>query len=258
MLRPCTRFLLSIIAAGLLVTSVNAEKIEIVTTNFPPYSFQRNGNMTGMATEIVEATFKTAGLSHQKIQSFPWARAYHNALYGKNTLIYSIARSAEREPLFQWIGKIAPYRIHLYKLKSRKNVKVSSLEDAKHYIVGGEFADIKQAYLIKQGFVEDKNLQLASSDEINIRMLFAGRIDLLPFDDFSLPIMLNREGHSLAELEPVVFLKDISYDLYLAANKSISPEITGKLRQALESIKKSGQLSKIHSKYLETQLARIE
>lgn len=230
-----TRLLLFMFT-GHLSTGVLAERVNIVTTDFPPYSFIQDNKVVGLATEVVTEALHAADLNYNPIKILPWARAYSTALNNKNTLIYSIARSTEREPLFHWVGKVAPYRIHLYKLKSRQDIQVNSLEDAKKYVVGGEFADIKQEYLVKKGFIKDKNLRLVAADELNIRMLFAGRIDLIPFNEFSLPIMLEKEGKQVDALEPVLFLEDISYDLYMAFSNHTSPNTVNRLRRALAQI----------------------
>ncbi len=231
-----TRLLLFMFTAC-LSTGVVAERINIVTTDFPPYSFIQDNQVAGLATEAVTEALHSAGLNYNPIKILPWARAYSTALNNRNTLIYSIARSTEREPLFHWVGKIAPYRIHLYKLKSRQDIQVHSLEDAKKYVVGGEFADIKQEYLIKKGFEKDKNLKLVAADELNIRMLFAGRIDLIPFDELSLPIMLEKEGKPADALESVLFLEDISYDLYMAFSNQTHPDTVKRLRHAVTRVK---------------------
>ncbi|MDX1452020.1 MAG: transporter substrate-binding domain-containing protein [Oleiphilaceae bacterium] len=242
-----------------LAVSVHAEKpgapvVNIVTTDFPPYSYRHHATINGMATEVVMATLARAGISYQPPKMQPWARTYKEALKGKNTLIYSIARSAERESQFHWIGKIAPYTIHLYKLADRSDVRVHNLEDAKNYIVGGEFEDIKQAYLKRHGFEVGKNLQLAADDTINLRKLFARRIDLLPFNALSLPFVLQQQKLPLGRLEPVLFLEEISYDLYLAMSKDSDSTLVMRLKTALRELHQNGQFSAIQQRYLGPQI----
>ncbi len=229
--------------------------LTIVTTDFPPYSFEAFDQPAGLSTEVVLAMLREAGLPYQRPLIQPWARTYNAAKKGKNTLIYSIARSPEREHLFHWIGKVAPYEIYLYKLRSRGDVQVDSLAQAKHYVVGGEYEDIKQAYLVKQGFTVGKNLQLAADDTINLRKLFAGRIDLLPFNTLSLPYVLNKEERPLSALEPVLQLDDISYDLYLAMSINSDPRLVSKLKQALQTLHSNGEYAHIRARYLGHQVA---
>ncbi len=232
-----------------------APLINIVTTEFPPYSFEQYDRPAGMATEIVLATLQRSGIAHATPLIQPWARAYQSALHKDNTLIYSIARSSEREPLFHWIGKVAPYSIYLYKLRNRRDIQVANLEEAKRYLVGGEYEDIKQDYLKQRGFKEGKNLQLAADDAINLRKLFAGRIDLLPFNEISLPYMLKQEDLPVDALEPVLFLDEISYDLYMALSRNSDTRAIAALRKALRSLEADGTLAAIQQAYMGARIA---
>ncbi|MBU6951477.1 ABC transporter substrate-binding protein [Hahella sp. HN01] len=242
--------LLVIIAIALCSFRLPAAEIKVVTTDFPPYSFEESGEIRGMATEVVKAVLAKSGVGVSSFRVYPWARAYKLAQTEPNTLIYSIARSSEREPLFKWVGEIAPFRVNLYKLRSRSNITISSLEDAKRYVVGGEYQDIKQDYLVKQGFEVGKNIVLMAEDELNIRMLFAKRIDLIPFSEFSLPIMLKQEGFSPAEVENVLTLDDISYNLYMACSLETPDATVDSLRLALQTLWDKGEIQAIHQKYL--------
>ncbi|NQY93223.1 MAG: transporter substrate-binding domain-containing protein, partial [Campylobacteraceae bacterium] len=114
---------------------LHSEEITIVTEEFPPYNYQVDGKMKGISSEIVLAVLKEINVT-AKIVSYHWSRAYVLASTKKNHLIYSIARIPEREELFHWIGTIAPYSTSFYKLKSRKDIKINSLDDAKKYTIG--------------------------------------------------------------------------------------------------------------------------
>ena len=224
--------------------------IVAITTDFPPYSFTHNGEVSGLSTEVVRAICREAGITLTSIKAYPWARTYATALHQKNTLIYSIARSPERESLFQWIGQIAPFRVYLYRLASRTDIRLNSLEDAHGYRIGGEINDIKQQYLVDQGFKPGSEIILEPEDELSIRMLFAGRTDLLPFNDYSLPDMLKREHHRPEELTRALYLKGISYPLYAAMSADTPPELVARLRQALDRLRQDGRLAAIQREYL--------
>ncbi len=71
--------------------------------SWPPFMFKQDGEITGIATDVVRATFKKAGVS-LKIQIYPWARAYKTALDKKNTMVFMLYRTPDREELFKWIG----------------------------------------------------------------------------------------------------------------------------------------------------------
>ncbi|MFD2271054.1 substrate-binding periplasmic protein [Undibacterium arcticum] len=150
----------------------------------PPLNYEEQGVVTGYSTELLQAVLQTAGLS-APISILPWARAYQTAQTQPNTIIYSIVRTAEREPLFDWIGPISKRQIFLFKLRARKDVEVSTLSDARKYRIGAvrEMAATQQ--LIKQGFNPEESLDLAPTDESNVKKLFLNRVDLIVALDWS-------------------------------------------------------------------------
>ena len=132
----------------LLVSSVHAVELKVVTEDFPPFNYKERDKITGMSTEVVQEVLKEVGIK-TKIEVYPWVRSYKMALNNKNILIYSIARTKHREKLFKWIGNISPYNVYIYKLKSRDDIKFDSLESAKKYIFGGVKEDVKQQHFSK-------------------------------------------------------------------------------------------------------------
>ena len=83
-----------------------AEPITIFTEENPPYSYSKNGKVTGIATDIVKSVLSDLK-NTSEIKMYPWARAYHRALTESNVLIFGIDRTPEREDLFKWIGYVS-------------------------------------------------------------------------------------------------------------------------------------------------------
>jgi polar amino acid transport system substrate-binding protein len=69
-------------------------------TEATTYTYLRDGKVSGRATQLVETALRNAGLDHQ-INLYPWARAYDMAAKEPNVLIFLIARTPAREPLFR-------------------------------------------------------------------------------------------------------------------------------------------------------------
>jgi polar amino acid transport system substrate-binding protein len=162
----------------------------------------------------------------------PWNRAFNTALNSKNTLIYSIARTTEREPNFVWIGPVHKTQVNLYKLKSRSDIKIASFNDIKNYrlvLLTGGFIVEKFS---NANFIQDKHYRLINSNESRIKMLFADRYDLADFLDLQLVKLLEKTGHTRDELEIVMPLATDEI-LYLAINKQAKKEIVDKLRSCL-------------------------
>ncbi len=222
----------------LFIATASAGPLKVVTTEFPPYQYIKNQMIDGVATEIVKEVIKTAHLKAD-IKVYPWARAYKIAQREPDVIIYSIGKTPEREKLFKWIGTIVPYNVYFWRLHDRKDIRINSLVEAKKYIAGGVVDDIKALELQKMGFESGKNLELVGSDETNIKKLFAGRIDIMPYDELSFPYRVSMAGHDFSRLVRLIQIDSISHDLYVAASLQTSDDIVKKLQDSLTAFKKT-------------------
>lgn len=232
----------TLILAMILFLGVQAEgkgeELKVVTTEFPPYQILDGDEVRGISTEIVKGVLEIAGIK-ARFYGYPWARAYRIAQKEPNVLIYSLARTAEREKLFKWVGTIVPYNVYFWKLRDRHDIKANTIEEAKRYNTGGTIDDIKSIELIKLGFVSGKNLELVSSDEISIRKLFAGRIEIMPYDEMSFLERIKRAGFSFDKVEKMGRVDSISHELYIGVSLKTSDETVKKLKNALVQFKKT-------------------
>lgn len=229
----------------ILTVLLIAQKITVVTEEYPPYNYTEDGVITGISTEVVKEVLKRTGLEHD-INSYAWARTYKMAQEKPNVLIYSIGRSEQRENMFKWVDVIVPYNVYLFKLKSRIDVSPSNMEEAKKFAVGGVRDDVRAQTLAKKGFKVD----LADHDNVNIKKMYGKRIDLWPCDELSGAKLLKNEGKSMNDFEKLFLIEDLSAGLYMAFSKGTSDEIVNKCKKALNEIKKDGTYDKIKAKYM--------
>lgn len=225
-----------------------AQTLTVVTEEYPPYNFL-DGNthkISGMATEIVEEILKRTETSY-KLGIYPWARAYQMAQDAPNVLIYAIGRNEHRETLFKWVDVIAPYDVYLYRLKSRPEVKVQSVEDIRHYRIGAVRDDVRAQYLERA----QVPLDLAVEDSSNAKKLASRRIDMFPIDELAMVALYKREGLDPASVVKVFKLDALSAGLYMAFSKQTSDDLVRKCKLALAEIKRDGTFERIRVKYLQ-------
>ena len=65
-----------------------------------------NGKLTGFSIEIVNEIQRRVG-NKNDIQLVPWARGLANLNTEPNSMLFTMARTAERNQQYQWIGPIA-------------------------------------------------------------------------------------------------------------------------------------------------------
>ena len=230
-----------------------APTILVMTEDLPPFNFEEGSQITGISTEVVRHIFQQGGfkMTQGDIQLYPWARAYHDVKHFPNTALFSMARTAEREDLFLWVGPLLNVTIGVVAKKDR-NIDIRSIDDFKNYRIGTVRDGAPEQLLIKAG-VPLENLDRLALPEQNIRKLCSGRIDLFVFNVQTIQYKMVKLGIDPSDYETVYLLKTPS--LYLALHKGTAPEIVEKLQKSLDGMKRPDKngvvlFDKIVDKYL--------
>lgn len=237
-LRPTICFALLL---ALFCGNGHAERIEAVTED-TAFTFRQDGRVGGPASQVVEAMLQRAGLTDYSLALYPWARAYDMALQQPNVLIYLIARTPEREPLFKWVGEVMRIDYHLYKLRGQPDIRVHTLADAKHYSIGVLRDDVRQQYLQAEGFTK---LVIAAHNRNNFRRLLNRQVQLVPMPERDARLQCAEAGVDFASLERVYTLDALSSGLYMAYSRATADAIVTRSRAAFDSLKREGLLTRL-------------
>ena len=232
-------------------SAVAQEQIRIVTEELPPYNMTRDGKLTGLSTEVVQAVLKEVGVE-ANIQSMPWARAYDIALNSENVLIYSIARTTQREHLFKWVGVVAPMDWYLY-ARPDSHITLNSLDDARRYQIATVKEDAGEQYLLAKHFSVGKNLQSNNKYAYNYEKLKLGRVDLWISIELNARYLMRQAGDTPDKVAvPVLRLPDLGEGtgLHMAFSAQTSDAIVERFRQGLETIRKNGTYAAIAKRWL--------
>ncbi|WP_439859748.1 substrate-binding periplasmic protein [Pseudomonas sp. MBLB4136] len=245
---PSVRRLLLAALACLSSPAPASDRIQIVTEELPPYNMTEDGRLTGMSTEVVQAVLEEVGVQ-ANIQSMPWARAYDIALNSENVLIYSIARTRQREQLFKWVGIVAPMRWHLYSLPQR-NIQLRRLDDARRYQIATVKQDAGEQHLLARGFAIGKNLQSSNKYAHNYEKLTLGRVDLWIANELNARYLARRAGAEVPV--PVLSLPDLADDdgLSMAFSLQTSDALVERFRQGLKTVRDNGTYATIAKRWL--------
>ncbi len=228
-----------------LICSANALELTLITENAPPNSYIKNDKLTGRTVEIVQAVLKEIGMEGHKINMFPWARGYMMLETMDNIALFATSRTEHRENLFKWAGPICDNEVNLYKLKSRKDIQPTSLDDLKKYTLGSGQNDQKSQYLAAKGFT----IQQVAEDKQNIDKLFRGRIDVIPYAATRISYDIKKYGYDPNEIEMIWNLKEISTQIFVAFSKSTDDSIVEKFQHGFDAIQKKGIIEKILKKW---------
>jgi len=247
------RFLLFTIFLAIYSITVNAQTLTVVTEEWEPYNFTVDGKPSGLAVEMVELLLKEAGIKSE-IKFFPWNRAYNMAISDPNVMIFSMGRNAEREGMFKWVFKVAPREMYFYKLKARKDIKGTSINDLKKYMIGASSSnDAGTKDLINSGFEIGKNIESIEGtdpDISNLRKLISGRVDIAFFNPLNLKNLAQKNNVDISLIEPFLLMSGADHPGYWVAfsNKTDMTLFT-KIKNASDKLEKSGKYKEILDKY---------
>lgn len=225
-------------AALLAPPLLAAETVELVATEYPPYTSQALPGGGVLTTICVEA-FKRAGYK-ANVTFFPWARALSDAKEGRFGGILGIWHTTEREQWFVYSRPLPANQIGFYR-RSNDQIAYKKLTDLKNYAVG-----IVRGYANPKAFDDAKlNTEAAVDDETNLRKLASNHIDLALIDKGVGQFLLDRKlpgiKDKLSWMEPAI---DSPLQYLAFPRKSPNHEKTlAAFNQGLKEMEKDGSLA---------------
>ncbi|WP_046007266.1 substrate-binding periplasmic protein [Pseudoalteromonas rubra] len=206
-------------------------KFTVVTELSPPNQTWVNDQVAGVSTALVTAILNTAALEGE-FYMYPWARALDTAKDKPNTLIYSMAKTPQREALFHWIGPVALFHLGFVTNQSPRKIQIKTLEDAKQYRLAVQREDVAAQVLHKLGFefIETADIQQS------YRLLAANKVDLVVDDPRYISAMAQAMKLPDDHFRYVLDIEPLSVRGYLAASLATSPELVTRLRAAYQQL----------------------
>lgn len=228
-------FLYLILLMFTLTGRAQTAPLKIVTEFSPPHQIIENEQVSGLATQKVQAILQQANVK-APIDIYPWARAYRKASNEPNTLIYSMAKTEERAPLFYWLAPVAQYKFGWVSLQDRKDIVLNELAEAKQYRIVVQRDDISHLWLIKQGFIEDKHFITCADIGCSWQLLINKNVDLIIESVDLIDDMLQRLNHPLDSVQFISYIPELEITAYLAANRNIDPSLLSRLQVAISTL----------------------
>jgi len=233
---------LSYVSAGTI------PQFRIMTEEWEPYNFKKDGIIQGISTDMLLLMLKKIGSTQGRkdIMLLPWARGYNMLQNKSGTILFTTTRTQERENMFKWVGPIFEIELNLYALKKR-HIKINSIDDIKKYRIGTQREDVVESLLIKKSGMKVTDFERVAASILNIKKLYAGRIDLVPQCKETTLIKCREAGIDPDAFESVFTLDKKSN--YYAFHKDTPDEIIKIFQSAFDELKHEGRLSEIFDKY---------
>jgi polar amino acid transport system substrate-binding protein len=217
------------------------EPLTYLTEAYPPYNFSDNNILRGIAVDLlIMASQQTSSpVQRSQIRLMPWARSYRTTLKRPNHVLFSTARTPEREKLFKWAGPICTNRVVLLAKKTR-GFHINSAADLQHLRIGSIRDDVAEQ-LVRGLGAQSSQLNLAANGDALAHQLQADRIDLWAYDENVAQWFLRSAGLDPDDFESVYTLQE--GQLWYAFNLQVSDARVAELQKALDLIRQAPGIS---------------
>jgi ABC-type amino acid transport substrate-binding protein len=228
-------------ATLLLCATTSSFAADALTSNIPPFSIEQ-GPRVGFVREIVSEIAKRSGTEITVIYGKNWSQSQEEAKSRPNTLIFPLARTAAREPHYQWVQKILDMEVIFATAPGRPKVE-SEVAARGLKGIGVRAGSPMVKDLQGRGYT---NLVIVKSSAENARALHDGKIDAwyAPAPE----VAFNWKELTLPGA-PVFGLKLDSVPLYIAASKNTPGVDLERWRAAYAAVERDGTLTRILAAY---------
>jgi len=227
-------------------TNCHADTITVVTEYLAPYQIKNeDGSLGGFGTEVVNRLFELTNET-PKVHVLPWARAYRIALNEPNVLVYSIARTRNRESLFSWVGTLKTQRFFMWGLPHNFPQLLTSIEQAKPYRISVSKDYDSALFLQERDF---PHLFFTTRDTQNVGMLLKGRVDIILSSASVLSQIVQKESYSPSKFKKLLEVKELNSNLSIAFSKNSDKKLVNRFKMAFKYLKDTGELQKIKQKW---------
>jgi polar amino acid transport system substrate-binding protein len=220
---------------GRYIPSIGLAQLNYLTEEWAPFNYLEDGNVTGISVELLESIFKNIGVnrSWSDVRIVPLAEGFQIAQNNTSTVLFSIVRTPEREPLYKWAGPFTKASFVLYAPMS-SNITISSPADLNNYRIGAVNASIENDLLTSQG-VNASQIVNGQTPEDLLRMLEEGQIDLWATGDLAGRHQMLRTASDPNAYEIVYTLSE--NDFYYIFSKDVPDTLVNAFEQAIETVR---------------------
>ena len=232
----------------LSISSLVAQPLKLVTFEYPPYEYTKDGKVTGMAVDIVKLVFKDMN-QPISIEVLPWSEGINYIKDGKRDGIFTAFKNPEREKFADYSDVLIPQIISFFVRKDSGIVYTNNLDDLSSLNVG-----VVRGFSYGKLFDESlqnktyKSIKIANNADEVFKLLTSGEVDIIPFNKYGgLHILKNQ--NKLGEVKELSKkLKMVSS--YMAFSKKNNHSKTrDDFNKSLKKIKSQGEYRKIIKSY---------
>jgi polar amino acid transport system substrate-binding protein len=230
-----------------LAAPAMARPYQLVSEEWAPYNYLENGQVTGMTSDIVRAIMALTGDAFPMTLQ-PSLRSVRTLDTQPGTIMFSLFRTAQREPLYKWVGPIVEESIYPYQLASSPPVNsLTQLHSAPK--ITTRHGGLIPAMLKDQGF---DNLDTSAGNNVQLYdMLMAGRTPIIVGDTPAGVAYYRRRLNIAPGAVRQIPVELYRSSLYIAFSLDCEDSLVAAWARALEQLRHSGELERIRRQYVQ-------
>ena len=243
------RYAVSLAIFLLSIISIHPEELRLVTLQYPPYEFESNKVVEGVAVEIVKEVFRRMN-QPIKIELLPWSRAINEVETGGADGIFTLYKTSERELFLDYSNEILmPQTVSLFVLRDSDisfDGDLQKLSKYKFGVVRGVSYGKKFDLAVKTGIIN--NLEDVTVGEQNFMKLAAYRIDIVISNKYGAIDIINRLGKAPDIKELLPELESVPSYIAFSKKKDLL-KLRNDFDRILKNMKEDGSYDQIINDY---------
>ncbi|MCE2593669.1 transporter substrate-binding domain-containing protein [Motilimonas cestriensis] len=239
----------SLLLTIFFATTSFAQKIDLVTLQYPPYQYESAGEVKGIAVDIVKEAFGRLGIKAE-IRVLPWSRAIRYIEQGQADAIFTAFKTPEREKFADYSNEILLWQTISLFVRSDSTLEfngdLKTLRGMTVGVVKGVNYGKSWDAAMNEGVFN--SVELSNEGEQNMRKLLVGRVPIIVSNRFGAYANVNKTAqlNDIRELKPA--LEHIAS--YIAFSKKRNLALTrDQFDQTLKQMKQDGSYQRIISTY---------
>jgi polar amino acid transport system substrate-binding protein len=230
----------------LFAYSVHSAELRVYIAEYPPFQvLSEKGDHSGFSVELFNEIIKLAQLDVEYI-AVPWVRAQALLAEQANSLLFTMAKTPEREKLYTWVATIYWVNEGVFALQSRDDISINALDDVHEFSIALPRGDVSVKTL--NVFPNhSKDVYIVEHQEQCIKMLDLGRVDLNYNNDVGFFVAAQMLGFAPGHFTQVFVTGQT--EMGIVANKNINQDSMRKIRQAISILKQNGVYAELQAKW---------
>lgn len=236
---------LCLLVIFLYPTFVNGQDtVRVALGDWPPFTSSKKSD--SLIEQIITEAFKRKGIKVD-IDYFPWKRSYELVRLGQYDLTYPWYKTQKRESEMLVSNEPVMVAREVFVIRKNGDFDWSNDADLQRYRIAGTRGYLHVDVLRKKGIAVD----VGQSDIMNLKKLFARRVDAMPISDVVANRLIYRQygrrGQDLFDVHPKPLMSD---ELFALFNKdhAKAPYWRKQLDRSLVEMKANGRYQEILSR----------